>query len=84
MSIVRRGVAVLALALPLSGCLTLVGTAGGAIYASTKNSEVAVQQGDKARTSVGKSVAAGAAIGFVLDVALIAIAISAGDVNIGH
>lgn len=85
MSVVRRGVAVLALTLSLSGCLTIWGTVGGGIYASTKNKDIAVQQGDKPRTSTGKSMAAGAGIGFVLDMTLVAIAIATDNfVTIGH
>ena len=62
-----------------------MGTAGGGVYASTKNKEIEVQQGNKPRTSVGKSVAADAGIGFVLDMTLVAIAIATDNfVTIGH
>lgn len=62
-----------------------MGTTAGGLYASTSNNEIAVQQGNKPRTSVAKSMALGAAIGLVLDVALIAVAVNSdGGGNFGH
>jgi hypothetical protein len=84
MSVVRRVVAVLALALPISGCLTTIGTVVGGVHASSMNSNVAVQQGYKPRTSVAKSVALGAGIGLVFDVAFLALLISSDSSQFGH
>ena len=60
----------------MSGCLTTIGTVVGGVHAGSKNGDIAVQQGLKPRTSVGKWMAAGAGIGLALDVALLALMIS--------
>ncbi len=84
MSGVRRSLGACALALSLSGCLTLMGTTVGGVHASSMNADIAVQQGYKPRTSVAKSMALGAGIGLVLDVALLAIALSQDSGSFGH
>jgi len=63
------------------GC-TLLGTGTGGLYASSKNSDIQVQQGYKPRTSVAKSMGVGGAIGLVLELALVAVALNSS--SFGH
>ena len=69
------------MALSMSGC-TLVGVGAGGLYAANQNGDPQVAQGEKPRTSVGKSMAVGGAIGLVVDIGLVALSLSSGQ--LGH
>ena len=65
----------------MSGC-TLLGLGAGALYAGNKNGDPEVEQGEKPRTSVAKSMAVGGAIGLALDIGIVALSLSSSQ--LGH
>jgi hypothetical protein len=86
MSGARRCIAAGAIALSLSGCFSHLGLGVGALVANGRNSDPAVEQGYEPRTSVGKSMALGAGIGFVIDLGLAALTLGGqvGGGRFGH
>lgn len=62
----------------------MIGAGAGAAIAQSQNGDPRVQRGDKSRTSTTKSMVLGGAIGFVLDVGLIALFIRDESSSFGH